>query len=553
MNTRKCFCMDKVAYMTEVGEQDVLSLKHGTAIRWFSCDETVATVTDTGVVTAMGNGDTVIVAESAEGDRAECKVSVGYHGQNPILPPTWGLYIADGEPHVFNGRMYIYGSRDNPFGINRHGIFNFCSHDYHVIYSDDLLHWTDAGVAISIDDFPEGLRFGPPTQEELDRAAASGEPLVRKEVEFLWAPDLFKSPREEKYYMTFCASEPREQFFIAESPSPTGPFENIREITYQGKRIPNIDPGVLVDDDGRVYMAMPKPFRLGELDPDADYAEIQESSLISVQHLTAESPDGYYGFEGPSLRKFNGRYYFIYIASKQGEICPVRMNYLVSDNIREGWRFGGTIIDTHEYLSGCNVHGSVEAWGDKFYLSYHRICPGFPAHVTREMSLDELHIREDGSIEPAAMTSSGVRGVFVKNDRIPSATAVFFSGGRGDHRFVLRGTETPEENPKWHCSDYAFAYFDRAGQYNGYRYVDLSDCSVVTCSIRTTSSGGALAVRDPKANAILTTLKLPNTSDQWTKITGCLTTVPSGRREIIVELIQEPDSGRVEFDWFCFE
>lgn len=553
MSIRKHFRLDKAAYMTEVGEQNILSPMYGAAVRWFSCDKAVATVSDNGIVTAIGNGDTVIVAETADGARAECKVSVGYHGQNPILPPTWGLYIADGEPHVFNGRMYIYGSRDNPFGINRHGIFNFCSHDYHVIYSDDLLHWTDAGVAISIDDFPEELRYAPPTQEELVKAAASGESPERKKVEFLWAPDLFKSPREEKYYMTFCASEPREQFFIAESAFPTGPFENIREITYQGKRIPNIDPGVLVDDDGRVYMAMPKPFRLGELNPAADYAEVKEDSLISVQHLTAESPDGYYGFEGPSLRKFNGRYYFIYIASRQGEICPTRMNYLISDNIREGWRFGGTIMDTREYLNGCNIHGSVEAWGEKFVLSYHRICPGFPAHVTREMSLEELTICEDGRIEPVTMTSSGIRGAFVKGDRISAASAVFFSGGRGDHRFVLRGTEIPEENYKWYCSDYAFAYFDRAGQYNGYRYADMADCTTVTYSIRTTSSGGILHIRETEANTILSTLKLPDTNDQWTEITKHLSAMLNGRREIIVELLQEPDSGRVEFDWFRFE
>ena len=528
--------------MTEIGETTQLSPVGRTVLKWFSRDQAIADVTPTGLVTAVGEGDTVILAEAEGGDVAECIVSVGYHGQNPILPPTWGLFIADGEPHVFDGRMYVYGSRDNAFGIDRKGRFNFCSGDYHVIYSDDLLHWTDAGVAISVEDFPPELRVLPSAQEE------SATPET---VEFLWAPDLFKDPRKDTYYLTFCS--PNNRYYIAESTSPTGPFGNIRLITYRGKPIPNIDPGMLTDDDGRVYMAMPSPFRLGELDPDTGYSQIREGSLVSVQHLVEESPDGYYSFEGPSLRKFGGRYYFIYIASKVGEVCPVRMNYLVSENIREGWRFGGTIIDTHEYLNGVNVHGSFEAWEDKFYLSYHRICPGFPLHVTREMSMDELHLREDGSVEPVVMTSSGVRGAFVSGDRIPSATAVFFSGGRGDGRFTLRGVEEPEGSHLWHFADYPFAHFDTVGQYNGYRYVDPSGCRTVTASVRTTGDGGAISIRDTETGVCLATLRLPHTSNQWTEITAPLEATPSGKREIVVELTAAPAEGRVELDWFRFQ
>ena len=40
---------------------------------------------------------------------------------NPYLPSF--EYIADGEPHVFDGRVYIYGSHDS-FGGK-----NFCEKD----------------------------------------------------------------------------------------------------------------------------------------------------------------------------------------------------------------------------------------------------------------------------------------------------------------------------------------------------------------------------------------------------------------------------------------
>ena len=38
-----------------------------------------------------------------------------------------------------------------------------------------------------------------------------------------------------------------------------------------------------MDDDGKVYFALPSPFRIGELDPAAGYASIKEGSIVSVQ------------------------------------------------------------------------------------------------------------------------------------------------------------------------------------------------------------------------------------------------------------------------------
>ena len=49
---------------------------------------------------------------------------------NPYLPNF--EYIPDGEPHVFNGRVYVYGSHDR-FGGN-----NFCMNDY-VTWSAQLM------------------------------------------------------------------------------------------------------------------------------------------------------------------------------------------------------------------------------------------------------------------------------------------------------------------------------------------------------------------------------------------------------------------------------
>jgi len=538
--------------MLDSGMLTRITALNSTGTVWKSLSPEIAKVDSDGIVTAISEGDAVITAESAQGEKAECLVTVGYRGRNPILPPTWGLFIADGEPHAFNGKMYIYGSRDNAFGLDESGHLEFCSSDYHVIYSDDLIHWTDAGVSISVDDFPENLR---------NISGTNGG-----KISYLWAPDLFKAPGKEKYFLTFCSAGNQGEYFLADSPRPEGPFENIRPMTYQGKRINRIDPGVLTDDDGRVYMAMPAPFCIGELDPETGYAEVKDGSIISLQELVKESPDGYYGFEGPSLRKFNGKYYFIYIASKLGVVRPVRMNYLISENIRSGWRFGGTIIDTNDYLSGINVHGSIEYFLGKYFISYHRCVPGM-GPVSREINLEELHIREDGAIEQARLTSSGAAGAFGKGEKIAAASAVEFSGGRGDERFVHRGQPVPGTKHTWKFEGSAIAAFSAAGQWNLYRFVRLSGCTQVVLRIRTSDSGGELEIReiiDAETKRMLVRGILPDTAGKWQKIDFPLLPAPvtaaaaaeeeilDRETELTVGLRAAPAEGTVELDWFEF-
>ena len=67
---------------------------------------------------------------------------------NPYLPLY--EYIPDGEPHVFDGRLYIYGSHD------RAGSAAFCLNDY-VCYSadvHDLTDWRYEGVIYRKDQDP---------------------------------------------------------------------------------------------------------------------------------------------------------------------------------------------------------------------------------------------------------------------------------------------------------------------------------------------------------------------------------------------------------------
>ena len=69
-----------------------------------------------------------------------CKGALPMQAFNPYLP-SWE-YIPDGEPHIFDGRLYVYGSHDRFRG------HVFCLNDY-VCWSapvDDLSDWRYEGV-----------------------------------------------------------------------------------------------------------------------------------------------------------------------------------------------------------------------------------------------------------------------------------------------------------------------------------------------------------------------------------------------------------------------
>ncbi len=95
---------------------------------------------------------------------------------NPYLP-SWE-YVPDGEPHVYNGRVYVYGSHDWFGGCV------YCPGDY-VGWSapeDDLGNWRYEGVIYE------------KTQDPLNRDGSA----------CLYAPDVTKGPDGRYYSMAMC-------------------------------------------------------------------------------------------------------------------------------------------------------------------------------------------------------------------------------------------------------------------------------------------------------------------------------------------------------------
>ena len=329
---------------------------------------------------------------------------------NPFLPSY--EYIPDGEPHIFEGRIYLYGSHDRFDGAS------FCLNDY-VTYScpgDDLSSGRYEGVIFQKKQDPK-----------------PGHSLLSS----MFAPDVCKGA-DGRYYLYYFIGY-RSEISVAVSSSPKGPFSYYGKVAYSdgtplGKKGESLqfDPGVFVDEDGRIYLYTgfgPKHrslFMLSHRPSDevtgfelsSDMKTIKDSFSISVPSVRKSKGTSYEGhafFEASSMRKFQGRYYFIYSSELGHELC-----YAMSSSPRGPFEYKGTLVSIGDIglgnhsdpKSACNftgnTHGSVLEVNGEYYVFYHRQTNRH--QFSRQACAEKLFMREDGTFSQARVTSSGLNG-----------------------------------------------------------------------------------------------------------------------------------------------
>ena len=317
----------------------------------------------------------VLTVIASCGRKPSTSVTVG----NPYLP-LWE-HIPDGEPYVFEDpdhpgkqRVYIYGSHD----IER---TMYCGRDQ-VVWSapvDNLQDWRYDGVIFRIDK----NRDGKPLNEE-------------GLFDVLYAPDvcLVVDPDGTKtYYLYPNDMGWKRNSLVAKSSRPDGPFEACnwsKDNPNETEGIMGFDPGVLADDDGRVYGYWGFSQSFGaELDP-ATMATLKPGTEVMVDMVSHLHQDGIFRFfEASSIRKIEDKYVFIFSRwTANGEFGLPDTNYTLayaySDNPLGPWTFGGTLIDARGRETGengetivsatptGNTHGSICQIGGQWYVFYHR-------------------------------------------------------------------------------------------------------------------------------------------------------------------------------------
>ncbi|MDE6406544.1 MAG: family 43 glycosylhydrolase [Lachnospiraceae bacterium] len=321
---------------------------------------------------------------------------------NPYLP-SWE-YIPDGEPYVFDGRVYVYGSHDFYNG------YVFCMGDY-VCWSapvEDLGDWRYEGVI-----YPK-----------------TADPMNMDGKMCLYAPDVTVGP-DGRYYLYYVLDKACV-VSVAVCDTPAGRYEFYGYVHYEdGTRLgeregdePQFDPGVLTEGENTYlytgFCGRGDRSRSGAqatvLGPDMLTVTVPPKIVIpGCEYSQGTGFEGHEYFEAASMRKVGDTYYLIYSSIVMHELC-----YAVSKNPTEGFAYGGVLVsncDLHistykpaglPMAYGANNHGSMVEINGDWYIFYHRHTNG--TWYSRQGCAEKLEILPDGTIPQAEITSCGLNG-----------------------------------------------------------------------------------------------------------------------------------------------
>ena len=396
---------------------------------------------------------------------------------NPILPPHY--LIPDGEAHRFSdGRIYLYGSSDI------RGSTTYCSPEYRVFSSHDLVHWKDHGVSF-----------------QSAQSHAGGDAL-------LYAPDCVEY--RGKYFLAYCTIGNKEGMAISDSPA--GPFAGAFPV--KGADGDAIDPALFVDDDGQVYYFWGQ-FHLRGARLNLNDFSVDVSSLQT--HLLEEQKDGFH--EGASIRKRKNWYYLVYSDISRGR--PTCLGYAMSRHPLGPYEKKGIIVDN----MGCdpdtwNNHGSIEAFNGEWYVFYHRACQG--GRFTRRACIEPIRFKEDGTINEVSMTTQGVSAPPPAGDSMEAWRACLLSGR-------LHTAVTNESDPE--SGEHLSMIED--GSWACYKFIDFGkgNASRFIVHAASAASGGTIEVRlDSPKGAIVAECAISKTGAwcNWKRFGTDLIQKPSG-------------------------
>lgn len=299
-------------------------------------------------------------------------------GENPIFTDR---FTADPACTVFGDRLYAFVGEDCavPGG--------WFSMPHWVAYSTkDMKNWECHGVVLKAADFPYASPYG------------------------AWAGQVVQRNGKYYYYVTLDdMRNGRHAIDVAVADNPLGPYIPARldrdplitdDMTPDSHRWnADIDPTVLIDDDGQAWIAWGNG--------DFYLARLKENMIEldgEVMHLGMRNVS-----EGPWLFKRNGIYYNVYAADAPG-VQPEQLAYSMADKITGPWKYGGLITGPAKF--GFTIHPSVNEFNGKWYLFYHDgsyMHDGQPGgDCRRQVCVEPLYFDEEGHILPITLTESGI-------------------------------------------------------------------------------------------------------------------------------------------------
>lgn len=280
--------------------------------------------------------------------------------QQPLITDQ---YTADPSVHVFHDTLYVYPSHD------REDAHWFNMRDWHVFSSTDMQHWTDHGVAFSLDS-------------------------IKWAKQYAWAPDC--AYHKGKYYFYYPVD--KQAIGMAVGDSPTGPFHDplgkpliSRETPQVRSHRDLIDPCIFMDKDSIPYLVFGQH--------QVNIVRLNED-MISFSEPVRQIRGARRFFEAAWMHYYEGYYYLSY--SGKGKIL-----YGMSRSPYGPFHYKGVLLG--KVNSGTN-HACITAYKGKWYLFYHNSGLFFQKHpeakkhsiarwYRRSVCVQELHYNKNGTLQ----------------------------------------------------------------------------------------------------------------------------------------------------------
>jgi hypothetical protein len=436
--------------------------------------------------------------------------------QNPIVQTK---FTADPAPLVYHDTVFLFTGHDED------DAFGFKMKNWLLYTSTDMVNWTDHGVIASLKDFK---------WVNTDNGA--------------WALQCVQ--REGKFYL-YCPVPNGMGIGVLVGDSPYGPFKDAigKPLIKNGPQ--DIDPTVLIDNDGQAYLYWGNPnLYYVKLNKDMiSYSEeiIKDSSFAKIK----DHPDTFHYQEGPWAYKHDGHYYMTYAST----CCPEGIGYAMSNSPIGPWIYKGMIMDGDKRSSG--NHPGIIDYKKKSYVfgfNYEILKRTMTKHYERRSVCSEkINYNADGTIQKLPFWSAkGVKQLGTLNpyNRVEAENIAFSEGVKTEE-----ATEW-ERNIPWDkgkkIADRIFVTSINNGDYVKVQGVNFfNGASFVKAGIAALY-GGKIEIHVDKINGSLLgtiTVNASGEGDRWKMVSAPVKNI-KGVHDVFFVFKGEKDL--FNFDWWQF-
>lgn len=421
-------------------------------------------------------------------------------------------HLADPGTLVYNGRIYLYASNDDDNSAEKDSGYKMKS--IVCVSSSDMKNWTDHGVVFEA---PRDVEWAGRT----------------------WAPAV--ATRDGKIFLYF--GNGGNGIGVATSTSPTGPFKDPIGKKLVATETPGVmpaknmwlfDPMTFIDDDGQAYM-----YFGGNGESNVRVIKLNKD-MISVDGpaMTITAPAF---FEASWMHKRNGIYYFSYSTNPRAQM---RIDYMTSKSPTSGFTYGGIVAAQPPNNNNNNHQGIFELNGQWYHVYHNRKVAyglGIPTEFKRNLAVEKLNYKPDGSIEQVTYTADGITQV----------------GNLNPYERVEAETMNTQQGVKTEaCSNGGLNVTNvKNGDWIKVRGVDFGTkgAKKFSASVASIGNGNTIELRlGSTSGKVVGTLTVPNTSNgqNW-KTVSCKIDGAVGVQDLFIT-IKGADKPEVNMDWWSF-